>query len=135
MNEQKTKITPAVRTATAGANGNIGYKVWISGLHVPAETGAEPVQKESFTNFLLEKAMTAMNEKLNNMPILRITVSRIEAVAKELNPVLQGWINYYGKFYKTKLKDFMRGINAKLANWAIRKYKKIRVSLTSAMKW
>jgi hypothetical protein len=65
----------------------------------------------------------------------RLPGIEIEAVAKELNPVLQGWINYYGKFYKTKLKGFMRGINAKLANWAIRKYKKIRVSLTSGMKW
>ena len=95
-------------------------------------------RKETFTDFLPGVSITsmkAMNEKLNKMPILRIPGIEIEAVAKELNPVLQGWINYYGKFYKTKLKDFMRGINAKLANWAIRKYKKLRVSLTSAMKW
>ncbi|WP_394343100.1 group II intron maturase-specific domain-containing protein, partial [Pedobacter kyonggii] len=46
-----------------------------------------------------------------------------------------GLINYYGKFYSTKLKDFLRRVNSKLANWAIRKYKGLRVSLTSAMKW
>ena len=59
----------------------------------------------------------------------------IEAVAKEMNPVVQGWINYYGKFSPTKLKSFMRTINAKLANWAIRKYKKLRSSVTRAMTW
>ncbi|WP_374759816.1 group II intron maturase-specific domain-containing protein [Mucilaginibacter dorajii] len=30
------------------------------------------------------------------MPILRIPGIEIEAVAKAMNPVLQGWINYYG---------------------------------------
>lgn len=73
--------------------------------------------------------------KADKLPILRIPGIEIKAVAKEMNPILQGWINYYGKFYATKLKDFMCSINAKLANWAIRKYKGIRTSLTSAMKW
>ena len=79
--------------------------------------------------------MIVMNEKLNSMPILRVPGIEIEAIAKAINPVLQGWINYYGKFYPTKLKDFMRRINAKLANWAIRKYKKLRTSVTRGMKW
>ena len=95
-------------------------------------------RKEDFTNFLPGvsiKAMTAMNEKLKNMQIMRIPGLEIEAVAGAINPVLQGWINYYGKFYATKLKGFMRTINAKLANWAIRKYKKLRTSITSGMKW
>lgn len=95
-------------------------------------------RKEDFTNFLpgvSTKAMTAMNEKLNNMPILRIPGIEVEAVAKAINPVLQGWINYYGKFYATRLRDFMRTINAKIANWAIRKYKKLRTSVTRGMKW
>lgn len=92
----------------------------------------------SFTSFqpaVSTKAMKAMNEKLNKLPILRIAGIEIEAIAKEMNPILQGLINYYGKFYSTKLKDFLRRVNAKLANWAIRKYKGLRVSLTSAMKW
>jgi len=95
-------------------------------------------RKEDFTNFLpavSQKAMTAMNTKLNNMPMLRTPGIEIEAVAKEMNPVVQGWINYYGKFSPTKLKSFMRTINAKLANWAIRKYKKLRSSVTRAMTW
>jgi RNA-directed DNA polymerase len=79
--------------------------------------------------------MTAMNEKLNNMPILRTPGLEVEEVAKAMNPVLQGWINYYGKFYPTKLKGFLRTVNAKIANWAIQKYKKLRTSITSGMKW
>jgi RNA-directed DNA polymerase len=137
MNEQKTKIIYC-KDSNRKRKMKTEVKFDFLGYTFQPRQAQNQFRKESFTNFLpgvSMKAMTAMNEKLNNMPILRIPGIEIEAVAKELNPVLQGWINYYGKFYKTKLKDFMRGINAKLANWAIRKYKKIRVSMTSAMKW
>lgn len=137
MNEQKTKIIYC-KDSNRKRKMKTEVKFDFLGYTFQPRQAQNSHRKESFTNFLpgvSMKAMTAMNEKLNKMPILRIPGIEIEAVAKELNPVLQGWINYYGKFYKTKLKDFMRGINAKLANWAIRKYKKIRVSLTSGMKW
>jgi RNA-directed DNA polymerase len=137
MNEQKTKIIYC-KDSNRRRKMKTEVKFDFLGYTFKPREAQNQHRKESFTNFLpgvSMKAMIAMNEKLNHMPILRIPGIEIEAVAKELNPVLQGWINYYGKFYKTKLKGFMRGINAKLANWAIRKYKKIRVSLTSAMKW
>ena len=137
MNEDKTKIVFCKdsnrrrKTDKAVTFDFLGY------TFMPRQA-QNSIRKESFTNFLpgvSTKAMIAMNTKLNKLPILRIPGIEIEAVAKEMNPILQGWINYYGKFYATKLKDFMRRINAKLANWAIRKYKGIRTSLTSAMKW
>lgn len=94
--------------------------------------------KADYTNFLPAvsmKAKTAMNTKLNSLLILRTPGIEIETVAKTMNPVLQGWINYYGKFYRTKLKGFMYRVNAKLANWAIRKYKGLRTSVSRGMKW
>ncbi len=137
MNEQKTKIIYC-RDSNRRRKMKTEVKFDFLGYTFMPREAQNSHRKESFTNFLpgvSMKAMTAMNEKLNNMPILRIPGIEIEAVSKELNPVLQGWINYYGKFYKTKLKGFLRRVNAKLANWAIRKYKKIRVSVNSGMKW
>ncbi|WP_157255458.1 hypothetical protein [Pedobacter sp. Leaf216] len=49
-------------------------------------------QNISHKNYVVKtygiNAMKSMNEKLNNMPILRIAGIEIEAVAKEMNPVL-----------------------------------------------
>ena len=39
---------------------------------------------------------------------------------------IQGWINYYGRFYKTAMHQTLRHINRKLSLWAMRKYKKLR---------
>ncbi len=93
---------------------------------------------EWFTNFLpavSTKAMKTMNEKMHEWDVLRKTTNTIQEIADKVNPVLRGWINYYGKFYKTKLKKFMHNLNVKLASWARRKYKKLRVSEMKAIRW
>jgi hypothetical protein len=58
-----------------------------------------------------------------------------EEVAKEINPVVRGWINYYGKFYTSKLKTFMREVNLRTIKWARSKYLKIRPSLKKGLIW
>jgi RNA-directed DNA polymerase len=91
-----------------------------------------------FTNFLpavSAKSMKAMNAKMQEWSILKTTTSTIQEIADKVNPVLNGWINYYGKFYKTKLKEVMRTVNVNLANWAKRKYKRLRVSFQRAIEW
>ena len=39
---------------------------------------------------------------------------------------IQGWINYYGRFYKSEMYPTLRHINRKLSLWAMRKYKKLK---------
>jgi RNA-directed DNA polymerase len=137
MHEDKTKIIHC-RDSNRTRKYTKGVMFDFLGYTFKPRQAQNGERKEDFTNFLpavSQKAMTAINTKLNNMLILRTPGIEIEAVAGEMNPVLQGWINYYGKFYPTKLKSFMRTINAKLANWAIRKYKKLRSSVTRAMEW
>ncbi len=93
---------------------------------------------EWFTSFLpavSTKAMRTMNEKLRKMEALKQTTNTLQEVAQAINPVVRGWINYYSKFYKTKMKDFMHIVNIKLAIWARRKYKKLRTSEMKAIRW
>jgi len=92
----------------------------------------------SFTNWLpavSTKAMKSMNEKMHEWNVWRKAGITLQEIAEKINPVLNGWINYYGKFYKTKLRNFMRIVNVKLANWASRKYKRLRVSFKRAIEW
>jgi RNA-directed DNA polymerase len=81
------------------------------------------------------KAMRSMNEKMRKWEVLRRTTNTLQEVAAEINPVLTGWINYYSKFYKAKLVNFMHIVNVKLASWARRKYKNLRASEMKAIRW
>jgi RNA-directed DNA polymerase len=47
-------------------------------------------------------------------------------LAREINPIVRGWINYYGRFYRSRLISLLRRINEYLARWAMRKHKRLR---------
>lgn len=42
------------------------------------------------------------------------------------NSTIRGWINYYGKYYKSELYSLFRHFNQILARWAMRKYKRLK---------
>lgn len=71
-------------------------------------------------------ALNAMRSKIRKLKIHRWTNCSIEEVSKKINPIIQGWINYYAKFTKTAFYPICRQINMKLVKWARNKYKSLR---------
>nr|WP_256484872.1 group II intron maturase-specific domain-containing protein [Endozoicomonas sp. 4G] len=47
-------------------------------------------------------------------------------LAKLINPCVQGWINYFGKFYPSEMKRVLHYVEETLIRWAMGKYKKLR---------
>ncbi len=47
-------------------------------------------------------------------------------LAREINMVVRGWINYYGRFYRSKLHASLNRINDYLVRWIVQKYKRYR---------
>jgi RNA-directed DNA polymerase len=59
----------------------------------------------------------------------------LSALAREINPQVQGWINYYGAFYRSELCFLAWRINEHPARWAMRKFKRFRGKYAKAMAW
>lgn len=60
---------------------------------------------------------------------------RLEDLARLVNPVVRGWMNYYGRFYRSKCIQVLRHLNEALAAWARRKYKRLRRRERASMHW
>jgi len=60
---------------------------------------------------------------------------RLEDLACLMNPVVRGWMNYYGRFYRSKCVQVLRRINEALARWAQRKFKRFRRRERASMHW
>jgi RNA-directed DNA polymerase len=56
-------------------------------------------------------------------------------LARMVNPMLRGWINYYGHFYKTGLYPTFRHLNGYLFRWAQKKYKRLRGHTWRTWRW
>ena len=52
--------------------------------------------------------------------------STLTDLAKAINAEVQGWINFYGRFYRSELNRLLRRINEYLVRWARWKYKRLR---------
>jgi len=63
------------------------------------------------------------------------THQSLKELAEESNPILRGWINYYGHFYKSGLYPSLRRINEYLVRWAMRKYKRLHGRPTRAWRF
>jgi len=95
--------------------------------------------KSIFTSFLpavSKEALRAMRKqvKLQWKIHLRSEVS-LDILAEMYNPVIRGWIQYYGKFYKTELSSLANYINMKIVRWARRKYKSLKIHKQKAYDW
>ena len=60
---------------------------------------------------------------------------RLEDLARLTNPSVRGWMNYYGRFYRSKCVQVLRHLNVALAAWARRKYKRLRCRERASMHW
>jgi RNA-directed DNA polymerase len=82
-----------------------------------------------FTGFLpavSKDALKTMSEEVRSWRIHLRTTSELERLAAWINPIIRGWMTYYGKFYRTGLDRLLRRINTYLMRWAQRKYKRLR---------
>ena len=96
-------------------------------------------QKVVFTSFLpgpSKKAIMGMRATVKqNWKLSSKTQWDLEKLARAFNPVIRGWINYYGKFNRRDMADFAKYLNRQLERWAMRKFKKLRYHKTRASEW
>jgi RNA-directed DNA polymerase len=59
----------------------------------------------------------------------------LTALARSINVIVQGWINYYGRFYRSELVRLLKRINDYLVRWARWKYKRLRSSPAKARRF
>ena len=50
----------------------------------------------------------------------------LQGLARQINPTVRGWINYYGRYYPSMLTSVLDHINVYLVRWARRKFKRLR---------
>lgn len=80
----------------------------------------------NFTPAVSDKAKKAMRQKIRGWRMhLKNNVS-LEDLARMYNPVIRGWMQYYGHFYKSELYSVLMHVNRAIVVWVRRKYKKLR---------
>lgn len=72
------------------------------------------------------EALTKMSRQVRRWRIHTRTRHTLDALAAAINPIVAGWMNYYGRFYRSQMYPLLQRINTYLMRWAGKKYKRLR---------
>jgi RNA-directed DNA polymerase len=89
----------------------------------------------AFVLAISTKARKAISHKIRAWHLYRRSTQDLSGLAADLNPQIRGWINYYGRFYRSELSFLAWRINDHLTRWAMHKFKRYRRRYTKAMTW
>jgi RNA-directed DNA polymerase len=59
----------------------------------------------------------------------------LEDLARHADPIVRGWVNYYGRFSRSKCVQVLRHLNEALARWVRRKFTRLRKREHASMLW
>jgi RNA-directed DNA polymerase len=59
----------------------------------------------------------------------------IDDLSRMFNPIIRGWITYYGRFYRAHLHPVLRYLNRALVHWVRRKHKRFARHRQNAERW
>jgi len=88
-----------------------------------------------FTPAVSRRAMKAMSYTIRNWQLRRDTSLTLHELAEKVNPIVRGWMNYYGAFRGSALQPTLRQVEFAIARWAMRKYKKQHRKLVATLHW
>ncbi|WP_353276809.1 MULTISPECIES: group II intron reverse transcriptase/maturase [unclassified Wolbachia] len=80
----------------------------------------------SFLPAISNKAKKKIKKTIKSWRIHRITWTTLEEISKKIDPIVRGWFQYYGRFYKSEMYPSLRNIERYLIRWVRTKYKKLR---------
>jgi len=88
-----------------------------------------------YTPAISNKAAKAMRDIIRRWSLHLRSDHSLEDLSRKLNPVLRGWVNYYGSYYRSALNKVFNPLNLILAKWAMRRYKSFRGHQRRASRW
>jgi RNA-directed DNA polymerase len=88
-----------------------------------------------FTPAVSKSAIKAMSATIGSWKLQLWSSASLEDIARRINPVLRGWLNYYGRYYKSAMRLVLRQLQHALARWAMRKYKRLKGHWLRAIHW
>jgi len=89
----------------------------------------------SFTPAVSTTALKAMRQTTRKWNFRNRTDLSLVDISRIYNPILRGWLQYYGRFCPSALYPMLRHFNRTLVAWAMRKYRRLKGHKTRASRF
>ena len=89
----------------------------------------------SFLPAISTQALKKISAQVRSWRLHRRTGQTFADIARAINPVVRGWMQYYGAFYRSAMDRLLSRINAYLMRWIRKKYKRLRAKRKAFRCW
>jgi RNA-directed DNA polymerase len=126
LNEQKTRIVYCKDDQRRGSSEHTSFDFLGYTLRRRLSRRKHGGQFVNFLPAASDDARKRIRREIRGWRLHLRPGKTISDLARIFNPIIRGWINYYGRFYRSVLVKVLRRINAYLVRWAQGKYKRLR---------
>jgi RNA-directed DNA polymerase len=88
----------------------------------------------SFSPAVSRNALKRMSAEVRSWRLHRWVTGTAFDLADQINPVVRGWMQYYGAFNRQALRPLLKRINSYLIRWLRGKYRKLRRSWSATLR-
>jgi RNA-directed DNA polymerase len=136
LNEEKTKIVYCKTSRRKQNYPNVMFD--FLGFTFRPRRARDRKNGVSFTSFLpaiSSKSAQKVRNEIKAWKLYRLQQFKLPLIARMKNPVIAGWVNYYGKFGRTEFQKLMDYLNRTLARWAGKKFRGLKPGSSRAIYW
>lgn len=136
LHEQKTKIVYCKDQRRRQKYPNVKFD--FLGYSFQPRTTSSKKTKGLFLGFdcaISIKSKKRLADKLGALKVERLNYRSVVGIAQHLNPMIRGWIHYYGKFRRSSLHPVFRLLHQRIVRWLRYRYKRYKSSIKRAYRW
>ena len=136
LHPDKTKIVYCKDNRRRGSYSNKSFD--FLGYTFRARVCESKQQKNIFVGFtpaVSKAAMKSMRAKVKKDKVYKRGDMSLVQIAQWYNPILQGWLNYYGCYTRSAMSPVFWHFNKTLVQWARRKHLKLKKHKVKAVKF
>ena len=89
----------------------------------------------AFLPAISKEALKRLSRTVRRWQLHRRTELSFAELAEMINPVVRGWMQYYGAFYRSALSMLLARINTYLVRWTRKKYRRLRAHRKARAAW
>ena len=134
LHPDKTKIVYCKDSNRRGEHEHISFTFLGFAFRPREARSRDGVRFTSWLPAISPEALKATSARLRKMRIHRRTDLSLDDLARWLNPIVAGWMNYYGRYYRSAVSPLLQRVNIYLRRWAGKKYKRLR-TYTRFKRW
>jgi len=126
LHPDKTKIVYCRDSNRRGSYEQVSFTFLGFTFQPRAAPGKNGTCFTTFAPAVSKDALKRMNATVRSWRLHRRVNSTEADLARMMNPIIRGWMAYYGTFYRHMLSALIYRINTYLLRWIMNKYKRLR---------